>query len=505
MVVSDSKEAVAKYWPWYRRHSLFVVITTQIVLVLGMVIAFILWGELTARESAFWIIVAAAGASLIVFNIIIFLIITAPFKVLSDALIHASDDDASAPYDTQATPTAAAPLVEVVHELAINQQKPDDSEGEEAPLDIGLALDETSTGIVLIKDGEIIYSNKSAPVKPNKEGGLDLELVFDSKDDIASWLKKCETKSLRSEKVWQRVPTRLAGEEDRRIFDIVASYENGATVDGVITLIDRTDEYQPEDDDLDFIAFAAHELRGPITVIRGYLDTLGDELNERFVDDEKELFERLVVSANRLSSYVNNILNAAKLDRRHLKVYLRETSVSDIYDTIKDDMELRAVSQNRALSVSFSDDLPTVAADTASIGEVMGNLIDNALKYSNEGGTVTVSAQKVAETVEVSIADQGIGMPSNVMGNLFHKFYRSHRSRETVAGTGIGLYICKAIVESHGGTISVRSVEGEGSTFSFTLPIYSTVAAKLKASHNTNEGFIETHEGWIKNHGNTRV
>ena len=92
-------------------------------------------------------------------------------------------------------------------------------------------------------------------------------------------------------------------------------------------------------------------------------------------------------------------------------------------------------------------------------------------------------------------------MPGNVVSNLFHKFYRSHRSRETVAGTGIGLYISKAIVESHGGSISVKSVEGEGSTFTVTLPQYSQVAEKLQAGHTNNEQLIEHQsEGWIKNH-----
>ena len=96
--------------------------------------------------------------------------------------------------------------------------------------------------------------------------------------------------------------------------------------------------------------------------------------------------------------------------------------------------------------------------------------------------------------------DNGMGMPGNVVGNLFHKFYRSHRSRETVAGTGIGLYICKAIVESHGGTIGVTSVEGQGSTFSFTVPIYAAVASQLQANDFTNAGLISSGDGWIKNH-----
>jgi signal transduction histidine kinase len=163
-------------------------------------------------------------------------------------------------------------------------------------------------------------------------------------------------------------------------------------------------------------------------------------------------------------------------------------------------MQLRSSAQNRLLSVNFPDGLPSIAADPASLSEVFGNLIDNAIKYSNEGGAITVSAAVKGDFVEVSVEDHGIGMPGNVVSNLFQKFYRSHRSRETVAGTGIGLYISKAIVESHGGTISVRSEEGKGTTFVVALPTYQSVAAKLKESNNSNEGLIEQNSGWIKNH-----
>jgi signal transduction histidine kinase len=134
------------------------------------------------------------------------------------------------------------------------------------------------------------------------------------------------------------------------------------------------------------------------------------------------------------------------------------------------------------------------------MSEVFGNLIDNAIKYSREGGAVNVSARVYGDFVEVSVQDNGIGMPENVVSQLFQKFYRSHRSRETVAGTGIGLYISKAIVESHGGTISVRSEDGKGSTFTVLLPIYATVADKLKAGDNSNEGMINEGKGWINNH-----
>jgi signal transduction histidine kinase len=206
-----------------------------------------------------------------------------------------------------------------------------------------------------------------------------------------------------------------------------------------LTLVDQTELYKDGEEDLNFIAFAAHELRGPITVIRGYLDVLEDELSDVLVDDQKELFRRLTVSANRLSGYINNILNTSRYDRRHLNVSLVSDSLASIYATIADDMSLRASSQNRLLSVAISTDLPNIAADRASLGEVISNLIDNAIKYSNEGSAINVTAEHVGDFVELSVVDHGIGMPGSVVKNLFQKFYRSHRSRETVAGTGIGL------------------------------------------------------------------
>jgi len=268
-------------------------------------------------------------------------------------------------------------------------------------------------------------------------------------------------------------------------------------------LIEKTGEYAEEDEDLNFIAFAAHELRGPITVIRGYLDSLNDELQQTLDDEQKELFKRLIVSANRLDTYIKNILNSSRYDRRHFSVRLSEVRLLDIYSAVADDMQLRASAQHRLLSINIPTNLPTVAADVSSVSEVFSNLIDNAVKYSNEGGAIEVRAERENDFIKVDVADHGIGMPANVVGNLFHKFYRSHRSRETVAGTGIGLYISKAIVESHGGTMEVRSVEGEGSTFSFTLPLYSKVADKLSGEDNNNQALIaKTHEGsWIKNHG----
>lgn len=501
---------VKDYWPLYKKRALFFTIAMQLITTLVVASALVLVGVANFHDVTFWITIIAIVAGTIGINVVVFNVISEPLKMLAHALTHAAGESSGTtppnPNVRRFERSGLKPLLQTIYELgsAATNSPVHEKQKDDAQIDFQATLNKISTGIVFMQKGKVLYANRAAPVQVDGNHAWRLELQFDPGDTLQTWLENNVDKAVHSEKHWIRVANKLPGEEGRKIYDVIGSYEQGSEIDTILTTIEKTDEYLPEDNDLDFISFAAHELRGPVTVIRGYLDTLQDELSERLTTEDNELFNRLVVSSNRLSSYINNILNAAKYDRRHLKVYLQEENIASIYDSIRDDMQMRAEAQKRHLSVSFPENLPTVAADQASIGEVLGNLIDNAIKYSNEGGMVAVSAEQVGDFVEVSVFDQGIGMPSNVISNLFHKFYRSHRSRETVAGTGIGLYISKAIVESHGGTISVRSVEGEGSVFSFTLPIYATVAEKLRADNNSNEGLIQHHSGWIKNHGSFR-
>ncbi len=352
-------------------------------------------------------------------------------------------------------------------------------------------------------NGTIVYANSRAPVVINSQGVTSLKLQFPTDSSLEVWLASAQQNKVSDEKFWERIADNIPDHAERRMYDVLALYEKDA-VSGIetrIVTIDRTDSYSEVEEAVDFISVAAHELRGPITIIRGYLDVLADELKPLLQGDQKELIDRLDVSASRLSGYINNILNVAKYDRHHLKLHLTEDRLSNIYATIADDVQLRARTQHRLLNVSIPDDLPTIAADRNSLTEVMANLIDNAIKYSPEGGTVNVSAIDDGNYIVCSVQDKGIGMPPNVLNSLFTKFYRSHRSRENVSGTGLGLYISRAIIQSHGGQIKVLSREGEGSTFSFTVPIYYTVAEKLASGNNGNEGIIETSSGWIKNHG----
>lgn len=493
------------YWGIYRREAILASVLMQLLATLVVGGALVVAG---ARVDTFPFLITISATFLVSvpLNLFLVLFLLTPLRDLATSIAHAAgqkvDEPLPNPNLTRYESNGFHDLLLYVYENedvdANNSKSSQNAQHHKALL---TALNQTNTGIVIMNTArEITYANRAAPVAQVQGGALKLELLFDEPDEFSDWLTACQTNTVHAQKTWLRVPNKIVGSDDRRIFNITANFEQGSTAEVVLVAYDESSIYQPEDDGLDFISFAAHELRGPITVIRGYIDVLSLELDDQLTPEQKELFQRLIVSGNRLSGYINNILNTSKYDRRHLKIRLSEESLASIYRTISDDMQLRASSQRRQLVVDIPDDLPTVAADQSSIGEVMSNLIDNGIKYSNNGGIVRVSAAVDGNFVRVSVADNGIGMPGTVVSNLFHKFYRSHRSRETVAGTGIGLYICKAIVESHGGEISVSSAEGVGSTFSFMLPIYASVAEKLQNNEHLNTAFVADHGRFIKNH-----
>lgn len=394
-------------------------------------------------------------------------------------------------------------MVDTIYGLAISGPgEPVSAQSTSSTLQTAM-LDKLPGGVIALDENRhILFANQLAPVSTDDTGEKSIQLLFDGEDTLESWLTVVESSEVSASNTWSRIQSALPGDQQRKVYDIVASYQKNGTggADTLILLVDQTTHYAVDEEDMDFIALAAHELRGPITVIRGYLDILRPELDADLSDDQRQLFDRLDVSSSRLSGYVSNILNASKYDRRHLKLHLREDTLTEVYGLVADDLALRASTQGRILSVTLPTDLPTIAADRNSLSEVIANLVDNAIKYSREGGQVLVTAAVDGDSVRLSVQDFGMGIPASVVGNLFGKFYRSHRSKHAVAGTGLGLYISKAIIESHGGQIALTSHEGEGSTFSFSVPIYATVADKLLASDAENQGIIETSSGWIKNH-----
>ncbi|MDX1765901.1 MAG: histidine kinase dimerization/phospho-acceptor domain-containing protein, partial [Candidatus Saccharimonadales bacterium] len=218
-----------------------------------------------------------------------------------------------------------------------------------------------------------------------------LDLHFQSDETIERWLGICRENKIEENTFWERVGL-LRRDNSRNIYDIAGHYSKDNThgIELMLVLIDRTKDYVADESEMDFVAMAAHELRSPITVIRGYLDVFEDELKEVFNIEQRALLQKMTVSAEMLSESVNNILNVARIEQGHIELHIRQADWLDIIKSSYEDLALRAKVHGRELKLEVPKKVSLVAVDRVSISEVLNNLIDNAIKYSFEGGVITL-------------------------------------------------------------------------------------------------------------------
>ena len=364
--------------------------------------------------------------------------------------------------------------------------------------------------IVLDKTQTVLFANKGAcdylQQDPRDVIGHNvysiMDMSFDSQDTFDSWLQAAKGNAATATKMWEHVHVKVeGGEATERAFDLAAYYnaENPQGFESLLVLFDHTASYKKDEQGLGFIALAVHELRTPVTLLRGYIDVFNEELEGRLDAEMTSYLQKLTASAQSLSAFINTMLDVARLEGDQLSFRLHAEDWADIVTTAVHDLSLRAQVQNVRLQVQVAPNLPAVGVDRIGVYEVLTNLIDNAIKYSPPGAPVIIKAELNTEgQVETTVQDFGNGIPTALIDNLFEKFYRSHRSRDQVAGTGLGLYLSKAIIAAHGGHIWVRSREGFGSTFGFTVSPYDALADEQKTGNN--EGIVRGAHGWIKNH-----
>ncbi|HET6924696.1 MAG TPA: ATP-binding protein, partial [Candidatus Saccharimonadales bacterium] len=284
------------------------------------------------------------------------------------------------------------------------------------------------------------------------------------------------------------------------LFDLAAYYtkDSPTGVETMLVLFDHTKAYSQDDQAISFIALTVHELRTPLTLLRGYIEAFEEELDGKLDPEMKDFMFKMSATAQQLIAFVNNILNVARLDDDQLELQLREQPWGDIVRAAANGLALRAKVRGITLEYSIAQGLPTVGVDRMSIIEVINNLVDNAIKYSGESKRIRIATRMNAEgLVETTVQDFGVGIPDNVIPNLFTKFYRDHHNRAQIGGTGLGLYLSKAIVDAHGGSIWVTSKVGEGSTFGFTLLPFSQLSSEQRTADNS---IVRDTHGWIKNH-----
>ncbi len=221
----------------------------------------------------------------------------------------------------------------------------------------------------------------------------------------------------------------------------------------------------------DFVSTVSHELRTPLTSIYGFAETLLRQ-DVMFGEEERQTFLRYIASeSQRLTSIVDTLLNVARLDTGDLQVNLAATDVRDVVGQVVDTVSGSELNGHRFV-VDLPDEPLAARADPEKLRQVCTILVENAVRYSPDGGTVTVGAARRQDAVEVSVADEGIGIPQSDQEQIFRKFYRGSGAelRAGAGGTGLGLFIARGLVTAMGGRIWVASREGEGSRFAFELP-----------------------------------
>ena len=219
-----------------------------------------------------------------------------------------------------------------------------------------------------------------------------------------------------------------------------------------------------------FIGDVSHELKTPIFNIQGFIHTLLDgaihdpEVNMQYL-------QRAAKNVDRLQAIVEDLETINKLESGQMILDLREFDIHDLADEVYADLEMRARERNIRLTYKEGANQHfRVRADKESIRQVLINLVHNSIKYGKEGGVTKISFYDVESYILVEISDNGIGIDPDHLNHVFDRFFRAdkHRSREA-GGTGLGLSIVKHIIEAHKQTINVRSTQGQGSTFGFTL------------------------------------
>jgi signal transduction histidine kinase len=215
------------------------------------------------------------------------------------------------------------------------------------------------------------------------------------------------------------------------------------------------------------VADVAHELRTPLSNIRGYLEAIGDEVIKPDADTIRSLDEEAAL----LSRLVDDLQELSLAEAGELKL---DCQTEDINNVIKRTMatgQTQAAAKGVSVSADLPDNLPLVNIDSRRIGQVLRNLLENAIAHTGNGGSIVVAAEKQDNWVRVSVADTGEGIPAEDLPYIFERLYRVDKSRaRATGGSGLGLTIARRLVEAHGGMIEAKSELGKGSVFVFTIP-----------------------------------
>ncbi len=249
----------------------------------------------------------------------------------------------------------------------------------------------------------------------------------------------------------------------------------GDVVGCIIVYRDVTRDREIDRQKSEFVSVASHQLRTPLTSIKWFLEMMLDGDAGVVSEEQKELLEQVSESTERMIGLVNTLLNISRIESGRVKVDPQPTDLNHLIEGIVQEQLPIATQRGVSLKVT-KPELPTISIDQKLVQEVFANLLSNAIKYTPTKGKVALKAKIDGEYIQFAISDTGMGIPEKDKEKMFHKFFRAENAvvRET-EGNGMGLYVCKSIVELSGGRIWYDSVENKGTTFYFTLPLKGSI------------------------------
>jgi len=275
--------------------------------------------------------------------------------------------------------------------------------------------------------------------------------------------------------------TTLAGLQEDKYYAYTITPFTGHTagLDGIILhLRDVTRLKQLDQLKSEFVMAASHELRTPLTNISMSIGILRDHLAETLSNQDAEMLDTAQTEIRRLRSLVNDLLELSKIETGRIQMTFEPTPVSLITERIQSVFANQFAEKSIRFTKTIPETLPEVKADSNKITWVITNLISNAIRYVEPGGHISLEARHSNQHVYLSVTDDGAGIPAEYQSKIFDRFVQVQENNYE-GGSGLGLAICKEIIRAHGGTIWVESAPGEGSTFTFTLPV---IAGALIAS-----------------------
>jgi two-component system, OmpR family, phosphate regulon sensor histidine kinase PhoR len=324
--------------------------------------------------------------------------------------------------------------------------------------------------IVIDGSGKIVLINQALrdllPIAEDPVSKSTIEIIrnADIQDIVDAVLKK-------QSGVLSKEISLLAPVEKSLIIHAVPVIREGKNEAAVLVFHDITELRRLEAIRKDFVANVSHELRTPISNIQGYAETLlQGAINDK--ENIKEFLEIIHSDSRRLATLINDLLDLSKAESGKIMLDLGNHNLESMVNSVFDKVSNTGRAKNIRFEIDVSDNSQTIYCDKDKIMQVLLNLVENAVKYTSENGTIKVKASKKDDFIKVDVSDTGIGISEEHIPRIFERFYRvdKARSRE-LGGTGLGLAIVKHIVQSHSGEVWVESTPSKGSTFSFTLPI----------------------------------